>query len=269
MSSAKSNPIGVLDSGVGGLTVWRELIEMLPNENTIYFADSINCPYGSKTIDEIRKLTINIVEFLLSQNCKLILIACNSISSSIINELRRTHPSVPFVGIEPAIKVAASETATKNIGVLATEATINGELYNNTKKNIPDDIEIHLQIGYNLVDIVERGESDTDEAREILRKYITPFLESEVDRVVLGCTHYPFLIDEMKKISGDKIDYLNPAKAVVKQVERLLDKFNLMNEEGKRAGHILYSSGNIFPVRKLLPELDYSRIQITTNYVLQ
>lgn len=268
MSSVKSNPIGVFDSGVGGLTVWRELINMLPYENTVYFADSINCPYGSKSLDEIRRLTFNIVDFLLSKNCKLILIACNTISSSIINELRRAHTDVPFVGIEPAIKVAASETKTKNIGVLATEATVNGELYNNTKKNIPDDINIHLQIGYNLVEIVEKGELDTEKTRDVLKKYITPFIERDVDRVVLGCTHYPFLIDEMMKISGDKIDYLNPAKAVVKQVERMLDKFKLTNEDQKTGRHVLYSSGDNFPVKKLLPELDYNKIQIIINNVL-
>jgi len=266
LSSTKSNPIGVLDSGVGGLTVWRELIKMLPLENTIYFADSINCPYGSKTIDEIRRLTFAVVDFLLSNSCKMILIACNSISSSIINELRKIHPDVPFVGIEPAIKVAASQTKTNNIGVLATQATVKGELYNNTKKNIPDDIKIHVQIGYNLVELIENGKLDSEKTEETLKKYITPFIESNVDNVVLGCTHYPFLIGSMKKISGDKITFIDPAKAVVMQVDRMLIKYDIKNETMENVTHLLYSSGINFPVAQLLPELDYSNIKIITDY---
>jgi len=263
-----NKPIGVIDSGVGGLTVWRELIKMLPNENSIYFADSQNCPYGSKPLETIRELTFNIVKFLLTQDCKLILIACNSISASIINELRKFYPDVPFVGIEPAIKVAASHTKTKNIGVLATEATVKGELYNHTKTVIPDDINIHVQIGYNLVDLIELGKINSTETSETLEKYISTLINKNVDEVVLGCTHYPFLIDQMKKVSGDKINYIDPASAVVKQVERMLIKHEIKNGSDKIGNHKLYSSGSFFPAKELLPEFDISSIEIIKEYKL-
>ncbi|OGU55716.1 MAG: glutamate racemase [Ignavibacteria bacterium RBG_13_36_8] len=266
--SGNSNPIGVFDSGVGGLTVWRELIKMLPHENTIYFADSKNCPYGSKKLKEIRELTFAIVKFLLSKKCKLILIACNSISASIINELRKVYPDVPFVGMEPAIKVAASLTDTKNIGVLATEATVNGELYNKTKQIIPEEININVQIGHSLVELVEAGELESQEVSDTLKKYINSFLNNAVDNVVLGCTHYPFLIDKMKEISGNKINYIDPAQAVIKQVERLLVQYDIQNSASNAADHQMYSSGKNFPVKKLLPDLNYSNIKITTNFVL-
>lgn len=266
--SANSNPIGVLDSGVGGLTVWRELVKMLPCENTIYFADSINCPYGSKPIDKIRELTFNIVKFLLSKNCKLILIACNSISASIINELRKEYHDIPFVGIEPAIKVAAQLTKTNNIGVLATEATVSGELYNNTKKVIREEVNIHVKIGHQLVEAVESAEIETATTKDLLQKYIQLFIDNEVDNVVLGCTHYPFLIDSMRKISGEKINYIDPAEAVVNQVERMLNKYEIRNKEGNTSNHVLYSSGSNFLVKELLPEIDYSNIKIITDYHL-
>jgi glutamate racemase len=250
-----------MDSGVGGLSIWKEIIRLLPFENTIYFADSKNLPYGSKPLDEIRKFSFRIVRFLLEQKCKLIIVACNSITTTIINELRENF-CVPFVGIEPAIKVAASHTKTNNIGVLATAATMNGKLYNTTKLKIPEEINIHFQVGYGLVELIEQAKLDNSKTISYCREYINYFLDNNVDTVVLGCTHYPFLINKFEEISGHKIHFIDPAIPVVKQIERVLMYHGFQNNSNSIGSHSVYSSGTSFAIKALLPDLDYSKIKI-------
>ncbi len=229
-TQSKDAPIGVFDSGLGGLSVWREIAKVLPNESIWYYADSGNCPYGNRSKEELLMLSIKIVEFLLQKQCKLIVVACNTATSAAIDYLRANY-KVPFVGIEPAIKPAATHTQTRNIGILATKGTLSGQLYQQTfHKNVVD-IEVHTQIGEGLVEIVENQEMDTPKAQELVYQYVKPMLDENVDKIVLGCTHYPFLIPAIKKIIPPTVEIINPAPAVALQTKRLLTQHQLLNNE--------------------------------------
>ena len=198
-----NNPIGLFDSGIGGTSIWKEINQLIPNENTIYLADSKNAPYGQKSKDEIIQLSFKNTEFLLNQNSKLIVVACNTATTNAIKELRDKY-DVPFIGIEPAIKPAATNSQTQKIGILATKGTLNSELfYKNVEKF--QDITIIEQIGYNLVTLIENGEMNSPEMTDLLQKYLTPMIEQNIDYLVLGCTHYPYLIPQIEKIIPKRI----------------------------------------------------------------
>ncbi|MDA3953090.1 MAG: glutamate racemase, partial [Bacteroidales bacterium] len=151
-----NQPIGIFDSGVGGLTVWKELVKSLPNESVIYYADSENCPYGPKDKDTIIKLVVKVVDFLVSKECKAIIVACNTATAAAIDFLRSKY-TIPFIGMEPAVKPAALESKTKSIAVLATEGTFNGRLYIETSQTFASDVKLNIKVGEKLVDIVENG----------------------------------------------------------------------------------------------------------------
>lgn len=251
-----NNPIGVFDSGVGGLSVWKEITTRLPHESIIYYADSGNCPYGTKSRDEIIALSEKITEFLIDNKCKLIVVACNTATAAAIDFLRVKY-SVPFVGMEPAVKPAAMNSITGNIGVLATENTFKGRLFNETSRKFAGDKNLLIQIGYGLVDIVENGMTESEESKEILKKYIQPMIDSGVDQIVLGCTHYPFLINQILEITGDKINILNPAPAVARQAENLLRQNNLLKLNGE-AEYLFFSTGKTKVIKEILKSLKVS-----------
>ncbi len=261
--STNNNPIGILDSGVGGLSVWQEVIKTLPHESIIYFGDSANCPYGEKSKTRIKTMTENIIDFLLKKDCKLIIIACNTISVSIIEELRKKY-SIPIIAIEPAIKVAAKHTKNKNIGVLATRGTQKGKLYKNTKEKLPKNINIHFQIGKGLVEIVEKGEINAPKNIKLLKKYLNPLMNKNIDQLVLGCTHYPFLTRQIKQITENKINIINPAKAVAKQTKKKLTDHKLLTNRSK-PNYTFFTSGKIFLIEKLLPNINLKSIKINLN----
>ncbi|MFH2141423.1 MAG: glutamate racemase [Bacteroidota bacterium] len=255
MNNISSNRrIGVFDSGVGGLSVWKEIVELLPNESIIYYADSGNCPYGTKSREEIIKLSEKIVEFLIKKSCKLIVVACNTATAAAIDYLRLNY-SIPFVGMEPAIKPAAIQSKTGNIGVLATENTFKGRLFNETSRKYANDKNLYIQIGYGLVDIVENGKINTKDSYSILEKYIQPMLDKNVDQIVLGCTHYPFLMEQIKEIVGTKSGIINPAPAVARQVENILDKQQIKNKL-KDQENVFYSSGRTEVLKDLLAKMN-------------
>jgi glutamate racemase len=215
--------IGVFDSGLGGLWILKYLEQEMPDYNFIYYADQVHLPYGSKTPDEITKFSSDIVDFLLSKDCKIIVIACNTATSASIKTLREKY-DIPFVGIEPAIKPASELSKTKHIGVLATKVTAEGQKLQDSIEQYAQDVEVHTVIGYGLVELVEEGKADSDEAEMLLREYLEPLLNKNIDQLVLGCTHYAFLINRIKKIVGDKVNIIDPAPAVVKRVENLLQE---------------------------------------------
>ncbi len=261
-------PIGILDSGVGGLSVFRELIKILPFESTVYYGDSLNCPYGKKSLDEIKNLTEKIIRFLIiSQNCKLILIACNTITGSLIETFRSKH-QIPFVGIEPATKVAVKNTKTGQIGILATESTFNSLLFNQTTFKYVKDVKLNIKIARELVDRVEMEKINTIETRNTLKKYLKPFLNKNIDQIVLGCTHYPFLKDIIQDIIGNNIKIIDPSSAVAKQVKRILSNNNLLRVPSSIPSHSFYTSGDNFPLQKLLPKLSLPLFTITKNCIL-
>ena len=249
-----NNPIGIFDSGLGGLTVWREVRRQLLNEDVVYFADSRNCPYGPKSADEIVRLARTIVDGLLEKGCKLIVVACNTATAAAIDTLRSEY-DVPFVGMEPAIKQAALHTRTGKVGVLATKGTFNGRLYKATSQKYARDIEVMVQIGDGLVELVEANEYNGPKARPLLEKYINPMLESGVDQIVLGCTHYPFFKPQIEALTGPQVTVIDPAPAVARHAADLLAANNLQAAVDRRGSDIFVSSGDAGAMAVLLASM--------------
>ena len=247
-------PIGFFDSGVGGLSVWREVIKLLPHEHTIYYADSLHCPYGTKSPDEIIARANQIMEQLMAQQCKLVVVACNTATAAAIDYLREKYP-IPFVGMEPAVKPAALHSETGKVGVLATQGTFKGRLYHETLERFASNVQIIEQSGDGLVELVEAGKTDSEEAFALLQKYIQPMLDAGIDHLVLGCTHYPFLIPAIQKITNQKIVIVNPAPAIAQRVKFLLEQHNLLNTSEERTCPEFFSSGDIRVLRRIASEI--------------
>ena len=248
MSSSK--PIGLFDSGIGGTSIWKEVNKLLPNENTIYLADSKNAPYGQKSKDEIIALSKKNTDLLLKKGCKIIVVACNTATTNAIKELRAFY-DVPFIGIEPAIKPAASHSKTQKIGILATKGTLNStlfhealQLYKNTK--------IIEQIGYELVEYIEQDKINTTQMTDLLKTYLNPMIEKDIDYLVLGCSHYPYLIDKIKEIIPPSIQIIDSGEAVAKQTKKVLEKLDLIHEE-KATENIFYTNGDPSILKKFVP----------------
>lgn len=248
------NPIGIFDSGLGGLSVWKELIKILPKEDMIYYADSANCPYGSKKESEIIDLSRRIVDFLLSKSCKLIIVACNTATAAAIDYLRANY-SIPFIGMEPAVKPASLNSKTKSIGVLATEGTFNGRLYHETKERFAKDVNVNIKVGDGLVDIVEQGLINDKSTKEHLWQLVSPLVELNIDHLVLGCTHYPFLMPVLKELLPPDVAIIDPAPAVAKQAYRILEKNNLLNSTPRNANYEFYTTGNQSILNKFLKQI--------------
>lgn len=238
----KNNPIGIFDSGVGGLSIWKHIHTLMPLESTIYIADSKNAPYGEKSPDEITKLSILCTEFLLKHDVKAIVVACNTATTNAINYLRATY-SIPFIGIEPATKPAAIATKTGKIGILATKGTLASELFLNTSQAYRGDVEIIERVGKGLVDIVESG--NLENAKPLLEEYLTPMIEAGVDNIVLGCTHYPFLKPVIEKIIPDGISIVDSGAAVARQTKSILNSKNISAHRQDPADHKLFTSGDL------------------------
>ena len=252
-----NNPIGIFDSGVGGLSVWKELIKELPNESMVYYADSANCPYGNKTQKEIIALSKRIVDFFLEQNVKLIVVACNTATAAAIDYLRSSY-NISFVGMEPAIKPAAQNTKNGVVGVLATEGTFGGRLFLETSQKWASDVDVIVQVGEGFVELVENGDFTSDLAKKTVSEAVQPLVDKGIDQLVLACTHYPFLCENIKAISKNKhLEIINPAPAVAIQVKSILKKENIESESDKARTYSFYSSGNL-EILELLVNKIYS-----------
>ena len=225
MSNKK--PIGLFDSGVGGTSIWKEVHALLPNESTIYLADSKNAPYGQKTQEEIIELSKKNTAFLLENNCKLIIVACNTATTNAIKVLRATY-DIPFIGIEPAIKPAALHSKTQKIGILATQGTLNSELFHQTVA-LYSDVKVVEQIGFDLVTLIENGEMHSKRMTQLLNDYLLPMVAQDIDYLVLGCTHYPYLIPQIKKMIPKNIKIIDSGEAVAKQTKHILEINQLFN----------------------------------------
>lgn len=222
--------IGVFDSGIGGLWVLAHLQRELPQYEYVFLADQAHVPYGNRTENEIVDLCFKNTDFLLAQGCRMIVVACNTATSAAINKLREEY-NIPFVGMEPAIKPAIENSKTGHIGVLATKLTIEGEKIKESINKHANGVEVHTCVGSGLVELVENGKADTDEAEELLKEYLEPLMNENIDELVLGCTHYPFLIKRIQKILGDKVNIIDPAPAVVNRVKFLLEEKGLSNDK--------------------------------------
>jgi len=254
----KNKPIGIFDSGIGGTSIWKEVIKLLPNENTIYLADSINAPYGEKSSEEIILLSIKNTEFLISKGCKLIIVACNTATTNAIDYLRKTY-TIPFIGIEPAIKPAALLSKTGAIGILATKGTLTSKLFEKTAAEYSKNITTIEQDGEGLVPLIEAGKLNSIELNKLLSNYIKPMLNFNIDHLVLGCTHYPYLIPQIKEILGSTIHIIDSGEAVARQTKAILEKLNLISIATIQANHQLFTNNNKEVLEQLIKE-------VTANY---
>ena len=253
--SDHQKPLGIFDSGVGGLSVLQAIHEQLPGEDVVYVADQAHVPYGPRSRDQVSEFAHEIVRFMLGEGAKLIVVACNTASAAALDDLRDAHPGVPFVGMEPAVKPAAQGTHTGVVGVLATPATFQGELYESTVERFAQGVTILQDTCPGLVSQIEEGLTADEKTKEILQKALQPMLDKGVDRVVMGCTHYPFVIPLIREIVGTETAVIDPAPAVARQTGRLLQRYDLL-ATGDRQGEIEYlTSGDPCKLRELLPQL--------------
>ena len=238
---SNNNPIGLFDSGIGGTSIWRAIHELMPNENTIYLADSKNAPYGQKSKEEIIALSEKNTELLLEMNCKIIVVACNTATTNAIKELRAKY-NIPFIGIEPAIKPAVNNSKTQTIGILATKGTLNSALFSDVLK-LYSTTKIIEQIGFGLVELIENGEVNSIKMNQLLNHYLAPMIEANIDYLVLGCSHYPYLIPQIKKIIPNSIQIIDSGEAVARQTQKvLLEKVGL-NLDGN-SSQLFYTNSN-------------------------
>lgn len=255
-----NSSIGIFDSGIGGTSIWREIHKFLPHENTIYLADSKNAPYGPKGKERITELSVKNTELLLAKNCKIIVVACNTATTNAIKHLRNTY-NVPFIGIEPAIKPAALQTKSNTIGILATKGTLSSDLFHKTSDLYANGVKIIEQVGEGLVPLIENGQIESPEMEELLKKYLEPMLQANIDYLVLGCSHYPYLIPKLQALLPKHIKIIDSGIAAARQTKAILAQHNLLNTSKELGNCTFYSNGNPeiltdilhsdFPVAKL------------------
>lgn len=248
-----NNPIGVLDSGLGGLTVWKEIVALLPNESTVYIADSKNTPYGTKSPDEIYELAKKSIEFLLSKKAKIIVTACNAITVSCVDQLRATFPDVPIVGTVPAIKPAGERTKNKRIGIISTTRTAASNYQEDLIRRFAADCTIFSYGTDDLVPLIEKGEMKSEQMTTVLKQALAPFIKEHVDCLVLGCTHYPFLIDQMQEILGPRVMIIDSGEAIARRVNSILAEKD-MSSGLKKAEHAFFTTGDADIATNLLQD---------------
>ena len=242
-----NSPIGVYDSGFGGLSVWRELYRALPEESIIYLGDGKNCPYGQKSAEEIRVLATESVRELLSRGCKMIVVACNTATAAAIEHLRAMFSDVPFVGLEPAVKPACKSTRSGVVGVIATERSLKSEKFLATLAKYGEGVEVIRAVGEGFVEAVEANAEALTSTEQTVMAVVEPIIARGADVLVLGCTHYPFLRDVIAKVVGERdVEIIDSGEAVEKRVESLLDEYDLRAEAGHKAEYefISFADGN-------------------------
>lgn len=260
MSDSSAQPIGIFDSGVGGLSVLRHLRTQLPREHLLYVADQAHVPYGARPAEEIRRFSAGITRFLLDQGAKLIVVACNTASAAALTCLRETFPTVPFVGMEPAVKPAARQTRSGRVGVLATDATFESPRYAALMARFARDVVVQENPCRGLVALIEAGQVDTLETEVLLRGVLRPMLDSGVDTLVLGCTHYPFVLPLVEQIVREEagetaVAIIDPAPAVARQAARVLHDRALATAMPQIGGVRLFTTGQPAPLATLSARL--------------
>ncbi|MFV0565703.1 MAG: glutamate racemase [Flavobacteriaceae bacterium] len=246
-----TQPIGLFDSGVGGTSIWKEIHQLLPNENTIYLADSANAPYGPKGKKAIIALSQKNTELLLKNNCKLIVVACNTATTNAISVLRQTY-NVPFIGIEPAIKPAALQTQTGAIGILATKGTLSSDLFSKTSAQFASNIKVIEQVGNGLVELIENGKLFSEEMKTLLTNYLKPMLDANIDYLVLGCTHYPYLLPLLHNLLPKHVKIIDSGEAVARQTKAVLTQYGLLNSTSEKPKTEFFTNGNIQVLNDLI-----------------
>ena len=242
-------PIGIFDSGVGGLSVWREVARALPGESLVYFADQANLPYGPRPAEEVRRFSEAITTRLLEAGCKAIVVACNTASAAALKQLRERHPDVPFVGMEPAVKPAALHSKSRVVGVMATPGTLQGRMFALAVERFAAGLTLVNQPCPGLVELIEGGAPDSPALEALLRELLRPMLGAGADTIVLACSHYPFAAPAIQRIAGESVQIIDPAPAVARQVARLLEQRQLLAPPGEPA-HRFITSGDPGALRR-------------------
>lgn len=252
--ASESAPIGVFDSGVGGLSVLGEIRTRLPNESLLYVADSGHVPYGEKSAEYILQRCCLITDFLLARGIKALVLACNTATAAAVAQLRLRYPELPIVGMEPAVKPAAAATRNGRVGVLATTGTLNSAKFAALLDRFASDVRVLTQPCPGLVERIEAGQLNDDTTRALLRGYVTPLLEQGCDTLILGCTHYPFLKPLLHELLPPEIRLIDTAAAVARQLERLLQARAAL-ASGPAADCQFWSSGSTAQLEQVLPQL--------------
>jgi glutamate racemase len=255
-------PIGIFDSGIGGLSVLLAVQALLPGEDLIYIADQAHVPYGSRSLAEVREFSEAITRFLLQRNAKLVVVACNTASAAALHYLRGEFPGIHFVGMEPAVKPAAEITRSGVVGVLATPATFQGELYTSVIERFASGVRVLQDTCPGLVMEIDQGNVETPKIYAILEKALRPMLAEGIDTVVLGCTHFPFVIPAIKSIVGPDVRVIDPSPAIARQVERLLAANELINPAQKHGQAHYFTTGNPDQLEDMLPQLLHSQVVV-------
>ena len=237
-------PIGVFDSGVGGLSVWREIVRLLPHENTIYFADQAHVPYGPRPMEEIRAFSEAITRELLTRGCKAVVVACNTASAAALKHLRETFPGITIIGMEPAVKPAAALTKSGVVGIMATPATFQGRLFQATAGRHAGDIRLLNTVCDGLADAIEVSATGGPSTEPLLRRFIDPMRTAGADVIVLACTHYPFAIDAIRRIAGPDVTVIDPAPAIARHLANTLRDARLLSARPTAGRHRFVTSGS-------------------------
>ncbi|MCG8427987.1 MAG: glutamate racemase [Chromatiales bacterium] len=248
-----SSPIGIFDSGVGGLSVLRHIRERLPSEEIIYVADRGYMPYGERSVEEVAARSIQIVEFLLTQSVKAIVVACNTATAAAVSILRENY-ALPIVGMEPGIKPAIAQSKSGHVGVLATEGTLLSEKFRALLDRYNDGCQIHVQACPDWVEHIEQGLSGQP-SEPVVHRHLAPLLAKEVDSLVLGCTHYPFLREAIQQMAGDQVSVIETGQPVARQLYRRLDELDLLNDSGCSGTEQFWGSGSTTELQQLVAKL--------------
>jgi len=254
-------PIGVFDSGVGGLSVLRHIQETLPFEQLIYVADSAYMPYGSQSPETIRERSRRITRFFIDAGAKAVVVACNTATAAAIEDLRKEF-SVPIIGMEPAVKPAVESTKSGVIGVLATSGTLSSEKFTRLVQRFDSHAKVVFQPGDGLVEQVEAGELDSERTKALLERYVAPLLECGVDTLVLGCTHYPFLAPLIRTMVGEGVSVLDTGNAIAAELKRQLEKLDLIGSSDRFGPVRFFSSGDIERVEPMMSRLWDGAVQV-------
>jgi glutamate racemase len=267
-------PIGIFDSGLGGLSVLRAVRAQLPGEHVLYFGDQGHVPYGPRPLEEVQAFSESISRFLIDRGAKLIIVACNAASAAALQYLRTTFSQMQFIGMEPVVKPAAETTHTGVVGVLATPATFQGKLYASVVERFAGNVKLLQSTCPGLVQQIELGHLDGQETRRILKDALTPMLVEGIDTVVLGCTHYPFVIPLIQEIVGVDVRVIDPAPAVARQAGRLLVSSGLANPVLGSGKVRYFTSGDAVQFQARLNEMlgeneDVSQVEWTRDLAIK
>lgn len=241
----REGKVGIFDSGIGGLTVTQAIRQALPTERLLYFGDTAHMPYGQRSLQEVRTFSMAITDALLRQGCKMIVVACNTASGAALRQLREHWPHIPFVGMEPALKPAAEHTRSGVVGVLATTATFQTEVYASVVERFASDVRVLHQACPGLVSAIESGDLEGPATEGLLRGWLEPMVHEGIDALVLGCTHYPLVRPLIERIIGPEVRVIDPAPAVARQVGRLLDQQKLSCDPEQHSELICHTSGDV------------------------